>query len=122
MLLQHFYTGLDKESAHHLNITSGGLFAHLNPTEGREILDKILDRTFVCVPEPTSAELEVRHEEVPAIESEQLESQSVDSTPRPSPKLKSETPEEEDPHPLEFLQNFEEDLFEDYGNTSNYSY
>ena len=23
MLLQHFYTGFDKESAHHLNITSG---------------------------------------------------------------------------------------------------
>ena len=29
MLLQHFYTGLDKESAHHLNITFGGSFAHL---------------------------------------------------------------------------------------------
>jgi len=91
MLLQHFYTGLDKESAHHLNITSGGSFAHLTPTEGREILDKILDRTsFVCVPEPSSIEPEVRHEEVPAIESEQLESQSVDSTPEPSPELKHE--------------------------------
>ena len=72
--------------------------------------------------EPSSVEPEVRQEEVPAIESEQLESQFVDSTPRPSPELKSETPEEEDPHPLEFLQNFEEDLFEHYGNTSNYSY
>ena len=36
--------------------------------------------------------------------------------------MKSERPEEEDPHPLEFLQNFEKDLFKDYGNTSNYSY
>jgi len=91
ILLQHFYTRLDKESAHHLNITSGGSFAHLTPTEGREILDKILDITsFVCVPEPSSIELEVRHEEVPAIESEQLESQSVDSTPEPSPELKHE--------------------------------
>ena len=70
MLLQHFYTGLDKESAYHLNITSGGSFVHFNPTEGREILDKILNRTsFVCVPEPPSAEPEVRHEEVPGIES-----------------------------------------------------
>ena len=123
MLLQHFYTGLDNESAQHLNITSGGSFAHLTPAEGREILDKTLDRTsFIYVPEPTSAKPEVRHEEVPLIESEQLESQSIDSTPEPSPELKSETPEEEDPHPLEFLQNFEEDLFKDYGNISNYSY
>ena len=112
MLLQHFYTGLDKESAHHLNITSGGSFAHLTPTKGRGILDKNLDITsFACVPEPPSAEPEVHHEEVLVIESEQLESQSIDSTPEPSPELKSKTPEEEDPHPLEFLQNFEEDLF-----------
>jgi hypothetical protein len=65
-----FFTGLDKESAHHLNITSRGSFAHLTPTEGMEILDKILDRTsFVCVHEPPSAEPKVRHEEVPGIES-----------------------------------------------------
>ena len=89
MLLQHFYTGLDKESAHHLNITSGGSFAHLTPTEGRGILDKNLDRTsFACVPEPPSAEPEVHQEEAPVIKSEPLESQSVDSTSEPSPKLK----------------------------------
>ena len=89
----------------------------------REILDKILDRTsFVCVSGASSVEPKVHHEEVPAIEFEQLESQSIDSTPEPSPELKSKTPEEENPHPLEFLQNFEEDLFEHYGNTSNYSY
>ena len=49
LLLQNFYAGLDKESAHHLDLTSGGSFAHLIPTESREVLDKILDRTsFVC--------------------------------------------------------------------------
>ena len=107
LLLQHFYTGLDEESAHHLNITSRGSFAHLTPTKGWEILDKILDQTsFVCVPEPASAEPEVRHEDVPVIESEQLESPSIDSTSEPSPELKSETLEEEDPHPLEFLPKF----------------
>ena len=91
MLLQHFYTGLDKESAHHLNITSGGSFTHLTPPKGREILDKILDiSSFVCVSGASSVEPKVHHEEVPAIESEQLESQSVDSTPEPSPELKHE--------------------------------
>ena len=72
--------------------------------------------------EPSSVEPQVCHEEVPAIESGQLESQYVDSTLEPSPELKFETPEKEDPQPQEFLQNFEEDRFEDYGNTSNYSY
>jgi len=74
------------------------------------------------LPEPSLVEHEVHHEEVPAIESEQLESQSIDSTPEPSPELKPQTLEEEDPQPLEFLHNFKEDLFEDYENTSNYSY
>ena len=62
------------------------------------------------------------HEEAPVVESKPLESQPVDSTSEPSPELKSETPEEEDPVPLEFLQNFEDNLFEDYGNTSNFFY
>ena len=72
--------------------------------------------------EPFSVELKVHQEEVPTIESEQLESQSVDSTPEPSPELKPEIPEKEDPQPLKFLHNFEEDLFENFRNASNYSY
>ena len=60
LLLQHFYAGLDKESAHHLDLTSGGSFAHLTPTKGREVLNRILDRTsFVCIHEPTPVEPEV---------------------------------------------------------------
>src|SRR6185503_215149 len=53
LLLQHFYAGLDKESTHHLDLTSGGSFTHLTPTESRKVLDKILDRTsFVRIHEP----------------------------------------------------------------------
>ena len=59
-------------------------------------------------------------EEDPEIESESLESKSLDSTPEPSPELKPETPEEEDPLPLEFLRSMEPDLFEDFGNTLRY--
>ena len=59
-------------------------------------------------------------EETSEIESVYLDSQSVDSIPEPSPELKPETPEEEDPLPLEFLQSIEPDLFEDFGNTSRY--
>ena len=121
LLLQHFYAGLDKESAHHLDLTSGGSFAHLTPFEDREVLNKILDRTsFVCIHEPVPTEPEMRHEEPSEIESEPLESQLVDSIPKTSPELKPETPEEEDPLPLEFLQSMEPDLFEDFGNTLRY--
>ena len=122
LLLQHFYAGLDKESAHHLDLISVGSFAHLTPTESREVLDKILDRTsFVCTHEPVPTEPEMRHEEPLEIESEPLESQSVDSIYETSPELKSETLEEDDSLPPEFLRSIESDLFEDFGNTSRWS-
>ena len=40
--LHIFYTGLDMDSADDLDIIAGGSFAHRSPTEGREILDRIL--------------------------------------------------------------------------------
>ena len=60
------------------------------------------------------------HEEPSEIESEPLESQSVDSTSEASPELKSKTPEEEDPLPPEFLRSIKSDIFEDFSNTSRY--
>jgi hypothetical protein len=44
VLLQHFHTGLDKESAFYLDITAGGSFMHKTPSEGKTILDRILER------------------------------------------------------------------------------
>ena len=74
LLLQHFYAGLDKEFAQHLGLTSGGSFAHLTTFEGREVLNRILDRTsFICIHEPTPTELEVHQEETSEIESEPIE-------------------------------------------------
>ena len=72
--------------------------------------------------EPTPVEPEVRQEEAPEIESEPIESQSLDSTPELSPELKPKTSEEEDPLLPEFLQSIVYDLFEDFGNTSRYFY
>jgi hypothetical protein len=45
MLLQHFRRGLSKESAQSLDISSGGAFTHLTPSEGRNILNEILENT-----------------------------------------------------------------------------
>ena len=104
LLLKHFYASLDKESAHHLDLTSGGSFAHLTSSESREVLDKILDRTsFVCICEPVPTELEMRHAESSEIESDPSESQSVDLIYETAPELKSKTSEEKDSLPPEFL-------------------
>ena len=40
--LHIFYSGLDMDSSDDLDIAVGGSFAHRTPTEGREILDRIL--------------------------------------------------------------------------------
>ena len=65
-----------------------------------------MDRTsFICIHEPVPTEPEMCHEEPSEIESEPLESQSVDSTYESSPELKFETSEEEDPLPLKFLRS-----------------
>jgi hypothetical protein len=43
VLLQHFWYGLDKESAANLDISTGGSFAHKTTAEERELLDLILE-------------------------------------------------------------------------------
>ena len=45
MLLQHFYLGLSEKSAHFLDIASIGAFLHLSISEGRAILDRILENS-----------------------------------------------------------------------------
>ena len=92
LLLQHFYAGLEKESAHHLDLTSGGSFAHLTPTESRRVLDKISNRTsFVCIHEPVPTEPEMHQAEPSETESESPESQLVDSIYETAPEYNSET-------------------------------
>ena len=53
-----FYTGLDMDSADDLDIAAGGSFTHRSPTEGREILDRILRKSFLpsnpCEPQHES--------------------------------------------------------------------
>jgi hypothetical protein len=41
----HFYRGLSKEAALHLDIASGGSFSHKLISEGKAILEKILENT-----------------------------------------------------------------------------
>ena len=87
----------------------------------REVLDKILNRTsFICIHEQVPTEPEMRQAEPSEIESEPSESQSIDSIYETASEHKSETSEEEDPQPPEFLRSIEPDVFEHFGNTSRY--
>jgi hypothetical protein len=45
VLHYHFYRGLSKEAALHLDIASGGSFSHKLISEGKAILEKILKNT-----------------------------------------------------------------------------
>ena len=45
ILLQHFYTGLDRKTLKHLNMALGGSFLHVSANSGRSILTKILENT-----------------------------------------------------------------------------
>ena len=45
ILLQHFYLGLSEESTQFLDITLGGAFLHLPISEGRAILETILENS-----------------------------------------------------------------------------
>jgi hypothetical protein len=45
ILHYHFYCGLSKEAVLHLDIASGGSFSHKLISEGKAILEKILENT-----------------------------------------------------------------------------
>ena len=91
---------------------------HKTTPEGEALLDRILKNTSFTktlpLVEPSSCE------EVPLIESESLPLTNPDSTIEPSPE--PGTLEEEEIQPLALPFEFENDLFKDYENTSNYLY
>jgi hypothetical protein len=108
-LLQQFWLGLSKESALQLDITAGGSFTHKTTDKGEALLDQILENTPPL--EPIQVEPLLRHEEASSAEVE-LSLPKEELLPEP------EDPKE-DPEPID-LPPFDDDLFEDFGNTSNY--
>ena len=119
VLLQHFYIGLDTESALYLDIAAGGSFSHKTPSEGREILDRITENTsFVANAGSSQEEHTSSHEDILAAESGLSPPTTQDSALEPSSE--PQAPEEEEIQPSELPFEFEDDLFKDFGNTSNY--
>jgi hypothetical protein len=87
------------------------LFAHKTTTEGRELLDLILQNDSFCRSKAI-LEVEFIHEEPLHMELE------PDSTAVSS--FQVQEPEEEEIHPPEITFQFRDDLYEDNGNTLNY--
>ena len=122
MLLQHFYLGLSKESAQFLDISSRGAFLCFSDSEGRAILDTILENTPYTNTHDYSPEEKDNpnpmQEDVLTAKSLLIPSKSLATNHIPEPFLG--TPKEEEIHPLEFPFEFEEDLSPDIGNTFNH--
>ena len=128
VLYYHFYRGLNKEAALHLDIASGGSFTHKLTDEGRAILERILENTPYTSIYDEFPELEKEVEPDPKPKDEELATE-LEIPPDPSSNLIVEKPpdkgmqnqlRDDEPPPLEHPFEFEEDLFEDYGNTSNF--
>jgi hypothetical protein len=78
--------GLNKESAHYLDITAGGSFTHKIAVEGRKILDRIIENaSFVRETNPLHDEAEMSYGEALDAKSKPSSSILQDSTPEPSP-------------------------------------
>nr|AAT81689.1 hypothetical protein [Oryza sativa Japonica Group]ABF97620.1 hypothetical protein LOC_Os03g41860 [Oryza sativa Japonica Group] len=112
VLFQHFRYGLDKDSAANLDISAGGSFGHKTTAEGRELLDLILENDSFG-----------RSEAIPEVEIIYEDPLHVESEPNSTAESLFQLlePEEEEIHPSEIPFQFRVGLYEDYGNTLNYS-
>jgi hypothetical protein len=100
--------GLTRKTIEYLNTAIGGSFMHISAKKGRSILMKIL----ADLPEEREKLLE---EESQLVKSESLlEPSPTSAILDPEPLKKEETPISD------FILEFEDELFAEYGNTSNY--
>jgi hypothetical protein len=127
IFLSHFYHGLSKEAALHLDTSSGGSFIHMSFSEGEAILEKILENTPYTgiYDEFPKEEKEVKpspdQQEIHATESKIQSNPSNDLVVEKSPtKSTQPTLEDDEPNPPMFPVEIEDGLFEDFGNASNF--
>jgi hypothetical protein len=113
VLLQHFWLGLSKESALHLDITVGGSFTHKTTAKGEALLDCIENTSFT---ETLLAAGSSSHDSL--VVSTSTSPTHIEPTTKLSPEPK--TMEEEEIQAPEFPFNIEEYVFQNFGNTSMY--
>jgi hypothetical protein len=101
--------GLDRKTLKRLDTASRGSFLHISANSGRSILTKILENT------PKEVEKKSLEQETQIAKPELL--------PNPSPASaisNPEPPEEEETSISDFMLEFEDELFDEYGDTLNY--
>jgi hypothetical protein len=102
--------GLKKKTYKFLNVASRGSFLHLSAPKARKILDQI--RTDK--PKEPSEENSLEEE------SQIAKPESLLNPPQPSAIPISEPPEKEETPLLDFMLDFDDELFTEYENTLNY--
>jgi len=106
--LYHFHLGLRKEAALQLDVSSGGSFTHKIISEGKAILEKILENTpytgiYDEFPKETVESSPDQQEEAHAIESKTSSNPSHDSVARKPPiEGTHDTSGDDEPHPSTF--------------------
>jgi hypothetical protein len=124
MLLQHLYLGLSEKSTQFLDIALGGAFLHLSVSEGRAILDTILENSpYTNVHDDSLEEKDipttpVQEKEVLIVKPLPIPSKGLTADPIPKPFLG--TPTKEEIRPLEFPFEFKDDLFPNVRNILNH--
>ena len=125
VLLHHFHLGLSKEAALHLDISLGGSFLHKTISEGKAVLQKILENTpytgiFYEFPKEEVEPSPDQQEEAHTTEYEIPLNPIHDLVAEEPPTMGTQhTLEDDEPHLSMFPFEIEEDLFEDFGNASN---
>jgi len=119
VLIDHFYSGLNKDTAAYLDMTAGGSFYHKTLAEGMEILEIITENTsFAAESVPFHEQHKSCHEDILGAKSDHSLSIPLDSALEPSPEPRVLEKEEIRTPELHF--KFEDDLSENFENTSNY--
>ena len=105
------------DSADDLDIAAGGLFVHRTPTEGREILDHILENSsFVAYPCEPQQDSQSHLESPSSVEFYPCTSQDSSVELSPEPRISKE----EEIQPSKFSSQFEDDPYEDLRNTLDF--
>ena len=100
--------GLDRETLKYLDIASGGSFFHAS-NSGRSILTNVL--------QTTSKEVD----EKPLKKESQIAELELLPNPSPTPAIPNPEPPEKEETPIsDFMLEFKDEPFDEYGNTMNY--
>jgi hypothetical protein len=102
--------GLNKKTIKHLNSSAGGSFMHITTEHAKDILMKIIDNLRKENEKLLEKETKIAKPKILPEPSQSLALAIVDPEP----------PKEEKTLILDFMLEFEDELFNDYGNTSRY--